>query len=123
MSLLAALQVIVIHDETLRDPKPKIVACVHPDEGWFYRINSRRFMRPNVALKRDPDHLWLDHDSFLHCEILMLDDYLVEESLRRHGGIIGDISSALKRDIRYQTLQARFISAEDGTKICQVLAD
>ena len=53
----------------------------------------------------------------------MLDDYLVEESLRRHGGIIGDISSALKRDIRYQTLQARFISAEDGTKICQVLAD
>lgn len=123
MSLIAALQVIVIHDETLRDPKPKMVACVHPEEGWFYRINSRPFLRPHVPLKRDPDHLWLDHDCFLHCEILMLDDYVVEESLRRHGGPVGEISNALKRDIRRQTLQARFISAEDGAKICHIMAD
>lgn len=119
---LAPLQVIVIHDETLRDPKPKMVACVHPDEGWFYRINSRPFLRPYVALRRDPDHLWLEHDSFLHCEILMLDDYVVEESLKRHGGIIGEISPVLKREICGETLRARFISAEDGAAICRFLA-
>jgi hypothetical protein len=121
--MVAALEVIVIHDETLRDPKPKLVSCVHPAEGWFYRINSRPFLRPNVSLTRDPDHPWLDHDSYLHCEILMLDDYLVEESLRRHGGVIGAVSANLKREIRRQTLQARYISADDGARICQALAD
>lgn len=120
--MLSALEVIAIFDGTLRDPKPKIVASIHPEEGWFYRINSRPHLRPWVHLVRDPDHLWLDHDSYLHCEILMLDDYVVDESIARHG-VLGSISPTLKREILKWTFQARYISAADREKICRALAD
>jgi hypothetical protein len=120
--MLKPLDVIAIFDGTLREPKPKLVASIVPEEGWFYRINSRPFLRPWVALLRDPDHTWLQHDSYLHCEILMLDDYIVEESIERHG-IIGTIAPMLKPDIRKWTLQARYISSSDSAKICSVLAD
>lgn len=44
--MLRALEVIAIFDGTLREPKPKLVASIVPEEGWFYRINSRPFLRP-----------------------------------------------------------------------------
>lgn len=118
--MISPLDTIVIFDGTLREPKPKIVTSIHPEEGWFYRINSRPFFRPYVKLAREPDHMWLDHDSYLHCEILMLDDYVVEESIRRHG-IIGAVSPGLKNEIIKWTLQARYISAADSEQICRIL--
>ena len=120
--MLRSLEVIWIYDATLREPHPKMVACVQPDNGWFYRINSRPFLKPFVPLKKS-DHPFLHHDSFLHCDILFLDDYLVRESLRRHNGIAGKVVDALKGDIRKWTLQARFISADDGRLICDALVE
>lgn len=52
----------------------------------------------------------------------MLDDYIVEESITRHG-IVGSIAPKLKPDIRKWTLQARYISSRDSARICSVLAD
>jgi len=74
-----------------------------------------------VPLIRWPDHPWLDHDSFLHVDILMLDDYIVMESLRRHNGIIGKVSPMLSRDIRRLTLDIRYASPEDKQSICAAL--
>jgi len=118
--MLNLLEVITIFDETLRKPHPKMVACIHPDEGWFYRINSQPHLRPWVRLERQPHHTFLDHDSHLHCEILMLDDYIVERSLR-HAGVIGTIDPALKPQIIKQTLQCRYISLADSQAICEIL--
>jgi hypothetical protein len=53
----------------------------------------------------------------------MLDDYIVEESLRRHGGVIGKVSPALSRDIKRLTLNIRYASLEDKQRICAVLPD
>ena len=121
--MLDPLDVILIFDGLIEPPHPKMVVCVQPDEGWFYRINSRPFLKPCVPLIRLPDHPWLDHDSFLHIDILMLDDYIVEESLNRHNGIIGKVSPILSRDIKRQTLNIRYASLEDKQKICAALPD
>lgn len=74
-------------------------------------------------MPRLPDHSWLDRDSFLHIDILMLDDYIVEESLKRHHGIIGKVSPMLSREIKRLTLNIRHASLEDKQRICTVLPD
>ncbi len=51
--------------------------------GVFYRINSRPFLKPNIPLPKTPHHEWLDHDSYLHIDPLVLDDYIVGEALKR----------------------------------------
>lgn len=115
--MINPLDVILIFDNLIDPPHPKMVACVEPNEGFFYRINSRNFLRPNVALIRDPDHMWLDHDSFLHIDILMLDDFVVQSALDKHG-VIGIVSTGLTREIKRKTLDLRYASLEDRQRIC-----
>ncbi|WP_375450608.1 hypothetical protein [uncultured Devosia sp.] len=87
------LDVTVIFDATLRKPAPKMVVCIHPANGWFYRINSKGHWRPRVAVAL-AEHGFLDHDSFVECgDPLELDDYVVHEALERHG-IVGTISAS-----------------------------
>jgi hypothetical protein len=88
--MLDPLDVILIFDGLIEPPHPKMVVCVQPEEGWFYRINSRPFLKPCLPLMKLPDHPWLDHDSFLHIDILMLDDYIVEASQRHHRQGVSD---------------------------------
>jgi len=118
--MLEAPDVVIFYDTLIAQPHPKMVACVEPSEGWFYRINSRPFLRPCVPLVRDPDHLFLEHDSYLQCQVLFSDDYLIEKCLR-HRGMIGRISPALKKEIIRWTFQARNISAEESGKIAAAL--
>ena len=42
MTSVKARQVLLIPDETVRPPKPKLIACVEPELGLFYRINTKR---------------------------------------------------------------------------------
>lgn len=92
--MLNALDVLLIFDATIRPAGPKMVACIHPANGWFYRINSKGHWRPRVPLALAA-HPFLDHDSFLECgDPLELDDYIVDEALSMHG-VIGTISADL----------------------------
>lgn len=65
MPLVATLDVIWIFDATISPPGYKMVACVEPEKGFFYRINTKPW-RPAVELAK-ADHRFLDHDSYLEC--------------------------------------------------------
>lgn len=94
--MLNALDVIRIHDDLISPPGPKMVVCVEALLGYFFRINSRGHRPGSLLLKKAGAHEFLDHDSHLECGgPLELDDYIIDESLRRHGGTIGCVSPTL----------------------------
>lgn len=92
------LDVIWIDDDIIRPPGPKMVVCLEPFMGFFCRINSHDNWKPCVPIIRVPDHTFLRHDSFLECRLLTIDDYIIEESLRR-GGQVGRLSATLCQPI------------------------
>jgi hypothetical protein len=118
--MLNPLDVIWIFDNLIDPPHPKMVACVNPADGVFYRINSRPFLKPNIPLPKTPHHEWLDHDSYLHIDPLVLDDYIVGEALKR-GGVIGAVSPLLSRDIKRLTLDVRYMTLAEKQAICACL--
>ncbi|RAZ79760.1 hypothetical protein DPM35_00170 [Mesorhizobium atlanticum] len=119
--MISPLDVILIHDGTITPPGPKLVVCIHPGEGWYYRINSKNHWKPAVAISRDPHHGFLDHDSFLECgDPLELDDYVVEESIR-YKGIIGHVSPTLCAEIVAALKDARYLKEVDKDAIRAIL--
>jgi hypothetical protein len=92
--MITLLDVIWIDDETIDPPHPKMVVCVNAKDGWFLRINSRNTIRPCIAIPKEPFHRFLKHDSHIEGNIIELDEYIVDEALRR-GGIIGSIHRSL----------------------------
>lgn len=122
MGLLQVLDVILIDDETVRPPKPKYVVCIEPDRGWFYRINSKGHWRPCVPLIRVPDHMFLDHDSFIECgDPLELDDYIIETTLERRK-ITGTVSRSISAALIQALAQARYLREEDKDAIRTALS-
>jgi hypothetical protein len=118
---LAPLDVIIIPDETIEPPGPKMVVCIHPANGWFYRINTKSHWHPSIALNRLPDHSFLDHDSFLQCgDFLDLDDYVIEQSMNREG-IIGKISPLLCGQIITALAGAIYVTESDKSQIRNIL--
>ncbi|MGP9820324.1 hypothetical protein ACTZWW_09940 [Salinarimonas sp. NSM] len=119
--MLKPRQVIVIPDGTVRPPKPKMVACVEPTLGYFYRINTRRWP-PIVKLVRDPLHMFLDHDSYLECgDPLEIDDYVVRDSIARNG-IVGEIHESLCGEIIKLLTMATTLREEDRRRIIDALS-
>lgn len=118
--MLKPLDVIVIFDGLVQPPHPKLVICVHPADGIFYRINSRPFLKPHIFLQKDPLHPWLDHDSYMHIDPIVLDDYIVGEAIRRHG-VIGTIDSGLIRQIKRMTLDVPYMTLLEKQAICDCL--
>lgn len=118
--MITPLDVIWIFDALIEPPHPKMVACVNPEDGVFYRINSRPFFKPCVPLPKDPDHPWLDHDSYLHIDPLVLDDYIVGEALKRNG-LVGRISPQLSKPIKRITLDVRCMTLSERQAICNCL--
>lgn len=91
MPLLAPLDVIWIDDDTIRPPGPKMVICVEPKIGLFFRINTDPKWQTPIRI-RQIDHPFLKWDSHIECGLPMeLDDYVIEQSLRRRG-VIGKIA-------------------------------
>lgn len=120
MNALRPLEVIIIFDETISPPGPKMVVAIHPANGWFYRINTKPW-RPAVLLERSPDHLFLDHDSYLECwDPLELDDDTIERSMRRKG-VIDSVSLSKRDEIKRYLIGARWLSRADKDQICAVL--
>ena len=114
------LEVIWIPDATIKPPGPKMVVCISPEFGWYFRINTRGHWVPSVPLPKEPDHPWLKHDSHLECNILELNDYVIEQALDA-SGIIGSVSTALCPAIRDAVRANRTMSSTDKMVIHQVL--
>lgn len=119
--LLSPLDVIWIYDDCIRPPGPKMVVCVCPELGLFFRINSEGKWQTPVPLAKSPDHLFLSHDSYLECgEPLELDDYVIEESINRKG-IIGQVGRALVPQIVAAVEKAVTLSQNDKDIIKRAL--
>lgn len=91
---MKALDVIWIPDEEIKPPGPKMVVCVEPRLGFYFRINSSSEWEPCVPILREPDHPFLTWDSFIECTILDPDDYIINQALKKRG-IIGSVSTKL----------------------------
>jgi hypothetical protein len=94
--MLKAFDVIRIHDGTTTPPKPRMVVCIHYENGWYYRITSKKWLPCLQLLKID--HPFLDHDSFLECgQPLELSDYEIQNAMNKFGkiGHINDKTKAL----------------------------
>ena len=114
--MLAALDVIWIHDGFIRPPGPKMVVCLEPRLGLFFRINSEPKWQTPVLLTV-ADHPFLKWDSHLECgEPLELDDYMIEESVR-HRGIIGRVKPELAAVIYGAIVAAKTVSDNDKAAI------
>lgn len=110
--VLAALDVIWIWDGFIKPPGPKMVVCIEPTLGFFYRINTEgKWQVPVPILKTD--HPFLNHDSFIECgEPFELDDYLIDESIRR-SGVLGQIAASLALSIYRAAVRASTVSLHD----------
>jgi hypothetical protein len=85
---LLPLDVVWIDDETTIPPKLKMVVCIDPEKGWFFRINTKRW--PIAVPLLAAENEWLRHDSFLECgEPLEIDSYVISK-----GRVIGAVCSA-----------------------------
>jgi hypothetical protein len=112
--MIKALEVIWIHDATIRPPGPKMVVCLEPVLGLFFRINTDPKWQTPVKLQKEPHHRFLEHDSHLECgDPLELDDYIIEQSIERRGGIIGCVHQSLAPLIYAAIKSARTVSAAD----------
>jgi hypothetical protein len=117
---LRALEVTWIPDVTINPPGPKMVVCVEPQAGFYFRINSGDDWKPCVKIGREPDHLWLKWDSHIECNILDLDDFVIEDAVLS-SGVIGTVSVGVGRAILATVRNARFISPADKATIAAVL--
>lgn len=88
------LEVTWIADSEIEPPGPKMVVCVEPYLGFYFRINTHDNWQPCVPISKEPDHKFLKWDSFIECTILDLDDYVIQQALKK-SGVIGTISTSL----------------------------
>lgn len=113
--MLNLFDVIWVYDRTTNPQKWKMYVCLSNEDGWFLRINSRDSFKPCVsALKAD--HKWLDHDSYVECSLLMLDEFEVEDALRRDG-VVGILSHDLKGAILEHLNSAKYIRDDDKERL------
>jgi hypothetical protein len=88
------LDVTWISDEEIKPPGPKMVVCVEPYLGFYFRINSHDNWQPCIPISKEPDHRFLKWDSFIEVSILSLDDYIINQAIRKNG-LIGKVSRSL----------------------------
>jgi hypothetical protein len=115
--VIAALDVIWIYDQNIDPKKWKMAVIIEPDCLFYFRINSRDHWKPCIPLGRDPHHLFLDHDSYLECNLPQeLTEFDVEEAFNKKG-VIGRVHGSLARLI-YELVKVNTrISAADKKAI------
>jgi hypothetical protein len=82
---LGLLDVIWIDDVFIKPPGPKMMVCVEPNEGVFFRINTEdKWDTPVKILFSDNPNV-LKHDSHIQCgSPLELDDYIINQSIQNN---------------------------------------
>jgi len=97
-----------------------MVVCVAPNASFFFRVNSNPFP---VAVKLSrSQNSFLKWDSYLECNgPLEFDDYVIQESLAKHG-VIGKVSAsaivaiwdAIRNNGRISPANKKIIATELG---------
>lgn len=76
----ALFEVIWILDDFIKPPGWKMMLCVAPAEGIFFRINTEDKWPVGVPIDRR-NNAFLHHDSFVECGgPLEFDDYVIDQS-------------------------------------------
>lgn len=98
------------------------MVCLSFDEGYFLRINSEDKFRPCVAITRAVNPSIVEHDSFVECALLMIDEYEVETALV-NAGILGTLDLRYKNEILDKLLSSRTTRQSDKDLLSQIFAD
>lgn len=109
--MLNFFDVIWLYDRSINPQKWKMQACIDFDAGWFLRINTRDRIRPCVPISK-AENEFLEHDSHVDCSINEIDEYEIEDAVRREG-VIGTMSYSHASDILNALQGARYISQRD----------
>ena len=117
--MLSTGDVIWVFDRTTNPPKSKMMVCLSFDDGWFLRINTNKF-RPAVAVDKTRNP-WLDHDSHVECNLLILDEFLVEESLRDQPDPLGKLHRDHFGAIVKAIMGLRFVRFADKQRIAELM--
>ncbi|MTH33040.1 hypothetical protein GL279_00310 [Paracoccus limosus] len=107
-------------DLNTRPQKRKMYVCLSYEMGWFMRINTKDTPRPCVPIARD-DNAFLHHDSHIECGILVLDEFEIDEAIRRDG-IVGTVHRRYRPIILSAQMNTLFISKRDKEALNQILA-
>jgi hypothetical protein len=118
--LLKALDVIWVQDDLIRPPGPKMLVCIEPNLGMFFRINTKPIWQNSIAIIA-ADHNWLRWDSNIECgEPIELDEYVISDSLVKKG-IIGRVKESLAPAIYAVVANARTLAPDDKDAIREAL--
>lgn len=103
--------VIWVYDRSINPQKWKMQVCLLEAEGWFLRINTRDVIRPCVAISQ-AKNTFLATDSFIDCSLCIIDEYEVNEALKRDG-IIGKVDASAAPEVLKCLLSATYIRDSD----------
>jgi hypothetical protein len=119
--MLQTGDVLWVFDPTTDPQKFKMMVCLSSEDGWFLRINTLGHFRPAVPIDkaRNP---WLKHDSHVECNLLELDDYAIEESLRNRRNPCGQLHRDHYPAIVKALMGLPFVKQADKQKIAALLA-
>ena len=114
--MISILDVIWNFDTEIRPNKWKMLVCIQPDCGYFFRINSRPW-QPALKIEKCPHHEFLKWDSYLECKTpLELDEFTIEQSINSKG-IVGRIHKSLAPEIFSEVKNSITISLNDQNAI------
>lgn len=118
--LVDRLEVIWIHDEFIKPPGPKMVVCVEPSLGLFYRISTEGKWQIPILIEKSRNS-FLHHNSYIECgSPLELDDYLIEQSISVRG-IYGTVDAECLPRLCAAVLRSRNIRETDRAAILLAL--
>ncbi|MFN3970341.1 MAG: hypothetical protein ACK4L4_03075 [Gemmobacter sp.] len=114
--MLRTFDVIWLFDRTTDPPKWRMNACVSWEDGWFLRINTRNSFRPCVAIDKACNP-WLDHDSFVECNLLEWDEFEMEEAMRSPRNPVGALHSDFREPVLRELIGLRQVRLADKERL------
>ena len=94
--------------------------CLDYEEGWFLRINTRDKIRPCVPISVR-ENSFLEHDSHVDCSINVIDEFELDEALKRDG-VIGRLSLDSAPAILAALLATSYISTRDKDRLSLIFS-
>ncbi len=122
--MLQILDVIRITDDKIKPPGPKMVVCMVPDIGLFYRFNSHSDYSIAVLVPEKPNHPFLSWDSYIEVgeTPLQLDEFTVQKAIKSCGGApLGQVHHSHIPDICAAVQSGETLSVKARNKIISVL--
>jgi hypothetical protein len=119
--VLQTLEVVWLYDRTSDPPKPRMHVCLSYPDGWLLRINTRNNFRPAVAIDRSRNS-WLDHDSFVECNLQEWDEFALDDDIRSLQNPVGFLHPEFKAPILTALLGLPYVRRGDKVRLTQLLS-